>query len=89
LSQVILVALMAFAVLCAAVSARHARSARRSARFVVSQLAPAGIDVSPRCRKCDGPLQAANEPHNGQTHYCPTCQLWAVVAGVPGPRGGA
>ena len=57
----------------------------------ISQLAGrlgAGVEVSPRCRKCDGPLQAASSPYEGQTHYCPTCALWAVVVAVPGPRGG-
>lgn len=72
-----------FCVLCAVLSVRYARRAGRSARFVASQLAPAGV-VSPRCAACGGPLQAAREPYNGQTHYCPTCQLWAVVVGAPG-----
>lgn len=79
----------AFTVLCAGLCVRYARRARQSARFVADQLAPAGFDVSPRCRKCRGPLQAATSPHNGQTHYCPTCELWAVVANAPGPREGA
>lgn len=82
------IVIAAFTVFCGAVSLHYARRARQSARFVADQLAPAGVDVSPRCGKCRGPLQAATRPHNGQTHFCPTCELWAVVVAVPGPRGG-
>lgn len=78
------------ALACSAVAIRAGRHATRLAAELhlrVSQLS--GVEISPLCRKCKGPLQAAREPHNGQTHFCPTCQLWAVVVQPPRPREGS
>ena len=63
--------------------AQHAvRLAAEASTRITMLSAGAGVVTSPSCPTCGTPLQRAMKPHEGQTHYCPRCSLWMVVAGA-------